>query len=77
MLAFFTPFPFVPFHLFFLFSEFSPVLTAVPDSPTRSTWLGASRFANNKEEFKKVAITRQEYQEHGSSWTGRKFAGML
>lgn len=64
---------------FLLLSRFSSVLTTVcpvPDSPTRSTWLGASRFAANKEEFRKIAITRQEYQEHGSSWAGRKFAGM-
>lgn len=46
-------------------------------SPTRSTWQGASRFATNKEELNKVAITRQEYQEQGSSWAARKFAGAL
>ena len=46
-------------------------------SPTRSTWQGASRFATNKEELTKVAITRQEYQEQGSSWAARKFAGAL
>ena len=45
-------------------------------SPTRSTWQGASRFATNKEELTKVAITRQEYQEQGSSWAARKFAGL-
>ncbi|PYI24265.1 Actin/actin-like protein [Aspergillus violaceofuscus CBS 115571] len=48
-----------------------------PQDPIRSTWLGASRLATNREELKKVAITRQEYQEYGSSWAGRKFAGAL
>ncbi|KAF7589110.1 Actin- protein 6 [Aspergillus hancockii] len=46
-----------------------------PQDPIRFTWLGATRLASNKEELKKVAITRQEYQENGSSWAGRKFAG--
>ncbi|OOF91284.1 hypothetical protein ASPCADRAFT_409318 [Aspergillus carbonarius ITEM 5010] len=48
-----------------------------PRDPIRSTWLGASRFATNKDDLKKVAITRQEYQEHGSSWASRKFTGAL
>ncbi|CAL5869391.1 uncharacterized protein PFLUO_LOCUS3620 [Penicillium psychrofluorescens] len=43
--------------------------------PIRSTWLGGSRLAANREELGKVAITRQEYQEYGSGWTGRRFAG--
>lgn len=47
------------------------------NSPIRFTWLGASRFATNREELKKAAITRQEYQEHGSTWVGRKFSGAL
>ncbi|KAJ5096216.1 hypothetical protein NUU61_005572 [Penicillium alfredii] len=45
--------------------------------PIRSAWLGASRLANNREELSKVAITRQEYQEHGSTWAGRRFAGTV
>ncbi|KAJ0422571.1 actin family [Aspergillus carlsbadensis] len=45
--------------------------------PIRSTWLGASRLGTNKEELKKIAVTRQEYQEHGSTWVGRKFSGAL
>ncbi|ODM21633.1 Actin-like protein arp6 [Aspergillus cristatus] len=48
-----------------------------PEDPIRSAWLGASRLATNRDELKKVAITRQEYQEHGSSWAGRKFAGAV
>ncbi|KAH8430323.1 actin family protein [Aspergillus melleus] len=46
-----------------------------PQDPIRSTWLGASRFATNKEELRRVAVTRQEYQENGSSWVARKFSG--
>ncbi|GKZ86542.1 Actin-protein 6 [Aspergillus niger] len=48
-----------------------------PQDPIRSAWLGASRFATNKDELRKVAITRQEYQEHGSSWASRKFTGAI
>ncbi|KAL4787551.1 actin family [Aspergillus varians] len=48
-----------------------------PKDPIRSTWLGASRLATNKAELKKMAITRQEYQENGSAWAGRKFSGVL
>ncbi|KAF9887664.1 Actin- protein 6 [Aspergillus nanangensis] len=48
-----------------------------PEDPIRFTWLGASRLATNKDELQKYAITRQEYQEHGSSWAGRKFSGAM
>ncbi|KKK11879.1 actin-like protein [Aspergillus rambellii] len=48
-----------------------------PEDPIRSTWLGASRLATNREELKKVVITRQEYQENGSAWAGRRFAGAV
>lgn len=58
-------------------SNFVFVSTNTYESPIRSTWTGASRLATNKEEMKKVAITRQEYQEHGSGWAWRKFAGAL
>ncbi|KAJ5683140.1 Actin-like protein arp6 [Penicillium macrosclerotiorum] len=47
------------------------------EDPIRSTWLGGSRFASNREELGKVAITRQEYQEYGSGWAGRRFAGII
>lgn len=39
--------------------------------------MGGSRLANNREELGRVAITRQEYQEHGSGWAGRRFAGVI
>ncbi|KAJ5175454.1 Actin-like protein arp6 [Penicillium canariense] len=47
------------------------------EDPVHSTWLGGSRFASNREELGKVAITREEYQEYGSGWAGRRFAGMI
>lgn len=53
------------------------VLTIFGNSPIRSAWLGASRLATNRDDMKKVAITRQEYQENGSVWAGRKFAGTV
>ncbi|KAK2798612.1 Actin- protein 6 [Onygenales sp. PD_10] len=46
-----------------------------PDDPIRFTWLGASRLASNREALKEVAITKQQYQEYGSAWAARKFAG--
>lgn len=45
--------------------------------PIRSTWLGASRFATNQEEFQEIAVTRQQYLEHGSAWVGKRFSGLL
>ncbi|KAJ6080016.1 hypothetical protein N7467_009769 [Penicillium canescens] len=45
--------------------------------PVHSTWLGACRFATNREEISRVAISRQEYQEYGSGWAGRRFAGLV
>lgn len=47
------------------------------EDPIRSTWLGGSRLANNREELSKVAISRQDYQEYGSGWAGRRFAGTI
>ncbi|KAJ5225183.1 Actin-like protein arp6 [Penicillium chermesinum] len=47
------------------------------EDPIVSTWLGGSRLANNREELSRVAITRQEYQEYGSGWAGRRFAGTI
>lgn len=54
-----------------------PVRVRRPEDPVRFTWLGASRFTANRSEMTNVAITRQEYQENGSSWVGRKFSGMV
>ncbi|EED18337.1 actin family protein [Talaromyces stipitatus ATCC 10500] len=48
-----------------------------PNDPIRSTWLGASRFATDRQEVASVAITRQEYLEYGSAWAGRRFSGAV
>ncbi|CAI7672707.1 unnamed protein product [Penicillium manginii] len=47
------------------------------EDPICSTWLGGSRLATNREELSRVAISRQEYQEYGSGWAGRRFAGNI
>ncbi|KAJ5090459.1 Actin-like protein arp6 [Penicillium argentinense] len=46
------------------------------EDPVRSTWMGGSCLAHSREELSKVAISRQEYQEYGSGWACRKFAGI-
>ncbi|EER28360.1 Actin- protein 6 [Coccidioides posadasii str. Silveira] len=46
-----------------------------PVDPLRSAWRGATQLASNRDVLKEVAITRQQYQEYGSGWTGRKFSG--
>ena len=43
------------------------------DNPITSTWLGGARMATNREILKSVVVTKQQYQEHGSVWAGRKF----
>uniref|UniRef100_A0A093UX88 Actin-like protein ARP6 n=1 Tax=Talaromyces marneffei PM1 TaxID=1077442 RepID=A0A093UX88_TALMA len=48
-----------------------------PNDPIRSTWLGGSRFATDRQELATVAITRQEYLEYGSAWAGRRFSGAV
>lgn len=63
-------------HPSFVYHEALEDLTTI-NSPVHSTWLGGCRLANNREELTKVAITRQEYQEYGSGWAGRRFAGII
>ncbi|MCJ1310755.1 Actin- protein 6 [Agyrium rufum] len=47
---------------------------AVPESPTKFTWLGGSRLACNPELVKERFVTRQEYLEHGANWLLKRFA---
>ena len=43
--------------------------------PIKSTWLGCARFASNhRDTLQQRAVTREQYQEHGSNWAVRKFA---
>ncbi|KAL1954662.1 hypothetical protein VTO42DRAFT_856 [Malbranchea cinnamomea] len=44
-----------------------------PADPIRSTWLGASRMANNSAALQEVAVSQLEYQEYGSAWVAQKF----
>ncbi|KAI9786211.1 MAG: Actin- protein 6 [Geoglossum umbratile] len=46
-----------------------------PADPVKYTWLGGANLANNRTALKEMAVTRQEYLEHGSGWVARKFSG--
>ena len=42
--------------------------------PVTSTWLGGARFAaDHRETLEKIAITREQYNEHGGAWVARHF----
>ena len=43
--------------------------------PIRHTWLGAARFASQPELLKEVLVSKAEYDEKGSTWLARRFAG--
>lgn len=45
------------------------------DDPVKHTWLGAARFASRPDLMKGVLVDKAEYDEKGSTWLGRKFAG--
>ncbi|KAL2149220.1 hypothetical protein VTH82DRAFT_8568 [Thermothelomyces myriococcoides] len=52
------------------------VRVACPKDPIVSTWLGAANFARH-EHVERLAVTKQEYEEHGPGWVARKFASGL
>jgi actin-related protein 6 len=52
------------------------VRVARPEDPVISTWLGAASFARH-EHVERLAVTKQEYEEHGAGWVARKFAAGL
>ncbi|GAB1316174.1 Actin-related protein 6 [Madurella fahalii] len=52
------------------------VRVARPVDPITSTWLGAANFAMH-EHVEQLAVTKQEYDEHGAGWVARKFAAGL
>lgn len=52
------------------------VRVARPEDPIISTWLGAAKLAN-QEHIQRLAVTKQEYEEHGAGWVARKFAAGL
>ncbi|KAF1953580.1 Actin/actin-like protein [Byssothecium circinans] len=45
------------------------------DDPIKHTWLGAARFASQPNRLKEALVTKAEYDERGSTWLGKKFAG--
>ncbi|KAF2263811.1 Actin/actin-like protein [Lojkania enalia] len=45
------------------------------DDPIKHTWLGAARFASHPDLLKHVLVKKTEYDENGSAWLARKFAG--
>jgi actin-related protein 6 len=45
------------------------------EDPIKHAWLGAARFASQPELLKEVLISKTEYDEKGSQWLARRFAG--
>ena len=45
------------------------------EDPIKHTWLGAAQFASRPELLKEALVTKAEYDERGSAWLGRRFAG--
>lgn len=52
------------------------VRVARPVNSTCATWRGAAKFARH-EHAERLAVTKQEYEEHGAAWVARKFAAGL
>ena len=48
------------------------VRVARPPEPITSTWTGAANLANHPN-IEKLAVTKQQYEEHGQAWLARKF----
>lgn len=55
-------------------SEYLLNITRAED-PVKHTWLGAARFASQPELLKEVLVSKTEYDEKGSTWLARRFAG--
>ena len=53
------------------------VRAACADDPLKNAWLGGVRMAQNDALLRSLAVTRQEYLEHGDLWTRRRFAGRI
>ena len=52
-----------------------PLIISQAEDPIKYTWLGAARFASQPELLKEVLVEKSEYDEKGSTWLARKFAG--
>lgn len=46
------------------------------EDPVKSTWLGGARMSWNAGAMREKAVTKHDYEEYGSGWVGRKFAGL-
>ncbi|KAI1271919.1 actin-domain-containing protein [Xylaria sp. FL0933] len=55
--------------------ELTVRVTRAPD-PITNTWLGGVNLAKHPH-FESLAVTKLEYEEHGSAWLARKFAAGL
>jgi actin-related protein 6 len=55
-------------------SEYLLNITQAED-PVKHAWLGAARFASQTELLKEVLVSKAEYDEKGSTWLTRRFAG--
>ncbi|KAI0477169.1 Actin/actin-like protein [Xylariaceae sp. FL0804] len=52
------------------------VRVARPADPVACTWAGAANLARHAH-IDALAVTKQEYEEHGAAWVARKFASGL
>ena len=53
------------------------VRIARAQDPIKNVWLGGARLAQNEDVLRDLVVTRQEYLEHGDTWTRRRFAGKV
>ena len=51
------------------------VRVARPADPVASTWQGGANLARH-DHIKSLAVTKQEYEEHGATWLARKFSAL-
>ena len=51
------------------------VRVARPADPIVSTWQGGANLAKDVDVLSKLSVTKEDYDEHGSSWAARKFGG--
>jgi actin-related protein 6 len=45
------------------------------EDPIKHTWLGGAHFASQVDRLKNVLVTKAEYDERGSGWLVKRFAG--
>lgn len=54
-----------------------PVRVRKMEDPITGTWLGGARLStNHRDVLKRVAVSREQYAEYGSSWLVRHFSAM-